>query len=66
MPLGRQRECHGDLYRSLRSLADYVRNLGEAAYHAGAGVHAFAPPLTYASIAPPRAMGIRRRLGFGE
>lgn len=36
------------------------------ACHWGAGVHAFAPPLTYASIAPLRTMGIRLRLGFGE
>jgi iron complex outermembrane receptor protein len=48
------------------SLAAYVRNLGQEAYRTGAGVHAFAPPLTYASIAPPRTLGLRLRLGFGE
>jgi iron complex outermembrane receptor protein len=48
------------------SLAAYARNLGNEAYRTGAGVHAFAPPLTYATIAPPRTMGVRLRLSFGE
>lgn len=50
----------------LWSLAAYMRNIGKQAYHTGAGVHAFAPPLTYASIAPPRTFGLRLRVNFGE
>jgi hypothetical protein len=38
---------------------------GDEAVYAGAGVHAFAPPLTYATIAPPRTYGVRLRYEFG-
>ena len=39
------------------SLAAFMRNIGTEAVYTGAGVHAFAPPLTYATIAPPRTYG---------
>lgn len=48
------------------SVAAYVRNIGEEAVYTGAGVHAFAPPLTYATIAPPRTYGVRLRYEFGR
>lgn len=48
------------------SLAAFVRNIGEEAVYTGAGVHAFAPPLTYATIAPPRTYGVRLRYNFGN
>lgn len=47
------------------SVAAYMRNIGKEAVHTGAGVHAFAPPLTYATIAPPRTYGVRLRYNFG-
>jgi len=48
------------------SVAAYVRNIGEKAVYTGAGVHGFAPPLTYATIAPPRTFGVRLRYNFGN
>ena len=48
------------------SVAAYVRNIGNEAVYTGAGVHAFAPPLTYATIAPPRTYGVRLRYTFGS
>jgi iron complex outermembrane receptor protein len=48
------------------SVAAFVRNIGEEAVYTGAGVHAFAPPLTYATIAPPRTYGVRLRYNFGK
>jgi len=48
------------------SVAAFVRNIGNEAYYTGAGVHAFAPPLTYATIAPPRTYGVRLRYNFGK
>jgi iron complex outermembrane receptor protein len=48
------------------SVAAFVRNIGNEAYYTGAGVHAFAPPLTYATIAPPRTYGVRLRYNFGN
>lgn len=48
------------------SVAAFVRNIGKEAVYTGAGVHAFAPPLTYATIAPPRTFGVRLRYNFGK
>lgn len=48
------------------SVAAFVRNIGDEAVYTGAGVHAFAPPLTYATIAPPRTYGVRLRYNFGN
>jgi iron complex outermembrane receptor protein len=48
------------------SVAAFMRNIGEEAVYTGAGVHAFAPPLTYATIAPPRTYGVRLRYNFGS
>lgn len=48
------------------SVAAFVRNIGNEANYTGAGVHAFAPPLTYATIAPPRTYGVRLRYDFGN
>ena len=48
------------------SVAGYVRNIGNEAVYTGAGVHGFAPPLTYATIAPPRTYGVRLRYMFGN
>jgi iron complex outermembrane receptor protein len=48
------------------SVAAYMRNIGNEAVYTGAGVHAFAPPLAYATIAPPRTYGVRLRYKFGN
>jgi iron complex outermembrane receptor protein len=48
------------------SAAAFVRNIGNEAVYTGAGVHAFAPPLTYATITPPRTYGVRLRYSFGD
>jgi iron complex outermembrane receptor protein len=48
------------------SVAAFARNIGDEAVYTGAGVHAFAPPLTYATIAPPRTYGVRLRYNFGN
>jgi iron complex outermembrane receptor protein len=47
------------------SVAAYGRNIGREAAYTGADVHAFAPPLTCATIAPPRTYGVRLRYSFG-
>ncbi len=46
------------------SLGAYVHNIGNEAVYTGGGEQAFAPPLVYATIAPPRTWGARARVNF--
>jgi iron complex outermembrane receptor protein len=48
------------------SVAAFVRNITNEAVYTGGGVQAFAPPLVYATIAPPRTYGVRLRYDFGN
>lgn len=46
------------------SVSVYGRNLSKEAVYTGGGVHSFAPPLVYATIAPPRTYGVRLKVMF--
>lgn len=48
------------------SVSAYIRNITEEAVYTGGSVQAFAPPLVYATIAPPRTFGVRLKYNFGN
>jgi iron complex outermembrane receptor protein len=48
------------------SIAAFVHNLTKKEIYTGGGEQAFAPPLVYATIAPPRTFGIRFRYNWGN
>jgi iron complex outermembrane receptor protein len=48
------------------TIAGFVHNVTKEAVYTGGGVQAFAPPLVYATIAPPRTFGLRVRVNFGR
>lgn len=48
------------------SIGGFVHNITRRAVYTGGAVQAFAPPLVYATIAPPRTYGLRLRYDFGR
>lgn len=48
------------------SISGFVHNVTDEAVYTGGAVQAFAPPLVYATIGPPRTYGARLRFNFGD
>jgi len=46
------------------SIAGFVHNVADEAVYTGGAVQGFAPPLVYATIAPPRTYGVRVKYDF--